>query len=243
MHGSHSVKREGTFLGIFDRLLGRRADTPLEIQVYRRLKLKGFEPAGIVNVGAYEGNWTRLARNVFPDAPVLMVEAQAAKAAALVAEFSLIDNVTIVNSLLSNRAGEEVIFYEMESGSSILPENSNVPRTERRLTSSTLDDVAADLAGPLLLKIDTQGSELAILSGGAATLARCEAVQLETALLPYNKDAPQIVELLVQMRAWGFVPYDFAGFIRPNGSDLVQTDIVFVREASGFRTSEFRFDI
>lgn len=81
------------------------------------------------------------------------------------------------------------------------------------------------------------------MRGGPRSLERCEVIQLETALLPYNEGAPQIVETMVQMKEWGFVPYDFAGFIRPTGADLVQTDIIFVRENSPLRATAFAFKV
>ena len=39
-----------------------------EEEAYRRLFHRGYRPASKVDVGAYEGNWTRLARCVFPEA-------------------------------------------------------------------------------------------------------------------------------------------------------------------------------
>ncbi len=225
------------------RQLIRGAPPPLEVRAYRRIKAKGFSPGAIIDVGAYEGNWTRLARSVFQDAPVLMVEAQVGQTSILDKVCADLPNVSLASAVLSSRAGDEVVFYEMATGSSLRPENSNVPRIERRLISRTLDDVAADFRGPIFLKIDVQGAELDVLGGGQRILEKCEVVQLEVALLPYNEGAPQIVDLLVQMKAWGFVPFDFAGFVRPNGTDLVQTDIIFVREASDLRAKTFVFQI
>lgn len=230
-------------LQIIKHVLGFPVEVPLEEQAYSRLKQKGFVPGAIIDVGAYEGHWTRTARKVFGDVPVLMVEAQPGKLGALENVADRLGGVTIENSLLSTTAGEEIVFYEMETGSSTLPENSNVPRIERRLVTRTLDEVASALPGPLFIKIDVQGAELRVLGGGQRTLERCEVIQLETALLPYNEGAPQIVETLLQMKEWGFVPYDFAGFIRPTGVDLVQADIIFVREGSPLRATTFTFKV
>src|SRR5262245_7983387 len=55
------------------------ASRSFEEVAYLRLKERGFVPAGIIDVGAYEGNWTRLARGIFGEVPSLMVEAQEAK--------------------------------------------------------------------------------------------------------------------------------------------------------------------
>ncbi len=216
----------------------------VEEVAYRKLAERGFRPAGIIDVGAYHGDWTRMARSVFHDTPALMVEAQEGKKPYLDAVCASLPKVSYASTLLGSQPGQQATFYEMETGSSLLPEQSNVPRTERTLTMRTLDEVAGEaLAGlePLFLKLDVQGAELQVLAGGAATLQRCEVVQLEVALLPYNRGAPTMLEVMSFMDARGFVPFDIAGFIRPNGRDLVQVDLMFARRDSALRPDYFNY--
>lgn len=213
----------------------------LEEEAYARLAAKGFAPDAIIDVGAWEGNWTRLARTQFGEIPSLMVEPQAAKRPFLEAVCSDFPLARYVSTVLSASAGETVTFYEMLSGSSFLQERSNAPRTETKLTTRTLDEVAADLPGSsLFLKIDVQGAELLVLAGGQDTLARSEVVQLEVALLPYNEGAPTFLEVLFYMDERGFVPFDFSGESRPNGH-LVQIDMIFVRRESPLRPKTISF--
>lgn len=223
------------------RLLGISEPVSPEIAAYERLKRKGFTPDRIIDIGAYEGSWTRLVRSVFDKVPVTMIEAQDGKRLLLDKVCREISDTSLVSALLGPAGGTAVTFYEMETGSSTRPENSNVTREEKIMTTQRLDDVIDASGTALFLKIDVQGSELDVLSAGQQTLARCEVVQLETALLPYNAGAPQITEVLVQMEEWGFSPFDFAGFIRPNGVDLVQTDVLFVRTNSTLRAKRFYF--
>lgn len=173
--------------------LGRPSFVADEEAAYRRLAVIGFKPAGIVDVGAYEGNWTRLTRRVFPDVPVLIVEAQEAKRPHLDAVTAELPGATYVSAVLGATAGEAVTFYEMETGSSLLPENSNAVRQERRMTTRTLDEVADGVPGSLFLKLDVQGAELKVLAGGEETLRRADVVQLEVAMLGYNAGAPTFV--------------------------------------------------
>ena len=226
---------------LLKRVLGIHAPPSPEIAAYGRLKAKGFTPGRIIDVGAYEGDWTRLVRGVFETSPVTMIEAQEGKKAALEAVCRELPGVTPVSALLGPTGGSQVPFYEMETGSSMRAENSNVARHEKLMTTQTLDEAAGQNGEKLFIKIDVQGAELDVLSGGLKILERCDVVQLETALLPYNEGAPQIAEVFVQMEKWGFSPYDFAGFIRPNGIDLVQTDVIFVRTASALRPLHFTF--
>lgn len=176
--------------------LGRAPFVAEEEQAYRRLAAAGFTPSGIVDVGAYEGNWARLARRVFPDAPIIMVEPQKEKQTLLEATCAELGNVSYVPAVLGAKTDTPVTFYEMETGSSMLPENSNVPRKKRNLITRTLDDVAVDLSGPLLIKLDVQGAELQVLEGAQKTLQHCEVVQLEVAVLPYNDGAPTFLEAI-----------------------------------------------
>ena len=41
------------------------------------LKKNGFSPSTIIDIGAYEGQWTPTTEKIFPQARVLVVEAQA----------------------------------------------------------------------------------------------------------------------------------------------------------------------
>ncbi|WP_120716551.1 FkbM family methyltransferase [Tsuneonella amylolytica] len=218
----------------------RRAPTPEE-SAYARLARKGYSPATIVDVGAYEGNWTRLARRTFPAARAIMCEVQPGKRAGLEAVASELGRVKLVSAVLSARADETVRFNEMETGSSLYPENSNVERTERELVTTTLDIATQGAEGPAFLKIDVQGAELDVLTGGQDFLAKCDLVQLEIALLDYNRGAPRFVDVIGYMDERGFVPYDIAGWSRPNRIDLVQMDLLFTRRDSPLRTTFFEF--
>lgn len=235
MEGEKSVKR------FLSAALGRERYVPPEEAAYLRLARKGYNPAAIIDVGAYQGDWTRLVNRVFPGRPVLMVEAQAGKTPFLDRVCAELPNARYVSSLLTSRAGETVSFFEMETGSSTLPERSNVSRKEMQLTTRTLDDVAGDITGPIFLKIDVQGAELEVLAGGESTLERSELVQLEVALLPYNEGAPTMLDVLAYMDRRDFVPLDISGLTRPNGVDLVQIDLLFTRRGSDLRTTFFKF--
>jgi FkbM family methyltransferase len=223
--------------GVFDQ----SSPFMMEEAAYGRLLDKGYAPDAIIDVGAYEGAWTRMARNVFGDVPSLMVEANAAKR-------SILDEVCVslplthyVSAVLSSSAGEVVTFYEMETGSSFLAEQSNAPRTKTTLTTQTLDEVAKDIPGSsIFLKIDVQGAELHVLAGGPDTVARASLVQLEVAMLPYNKGAPTILEVLSYMDERGFVPLDISGESRLTGH-LVQIDLLFAQRESALRPKFITF--
>jgi FkbM family methyltransferase len=210
---------------------------------YHRVLDRGFRPAGIVDVGAYEGNWTRMTQRIFGPTPALMVEAQPGKRAILEDVMHDWPQARLALCPLSRTAGEEITFYEMGTGSSFLAETSNAARTERELVTRTLDEVVnealPDIA-PLFLKVDVQGAELHVLAGGKQTLDRCELVQLETAMLQYNEGAPLMPEVAGYMADNGFLPIEVSGFSRP-GAVLVQIDLLFARAGSSLRPGSFTF--
>jgi hypothetical protein len=98
------------------------------------------------------------------------------------------------------------------------------------------------LREPLSLKLDIQGAELECLRGGDATLGKTEVVQLEVALLNCNETAPQAAEVITFMNSKDFAMFDIARFVRPNGINLVQIDIIFVRKTSNVRPDFFSFN-
>jgi FkbM family methyltransferase len=218
-----------------------RDDLPLDEQAYRRLAASGYAPASIIDVGAHDGNWTRLARRIFPDASILMIEPLSSKAESLRALADSLERTSFVDALLGAEAGRTVTFYEAGTGSSVHREQSNVEFKETSLKTSRLDDVAVQLDGPIFLKLDVQGAELEILDGGSKTLDRSDLVQLEVALLPYNEGAATFLQVIEYLDQRGFVPFDIAGMIRPTGAELVQVDMLFVSIGSPLRPKHFVF--
>ena len=211
--------------------------------VYRRLAARGFRPGGLIDIGAFRGDWTRMARSIFDNPPALMVEAQPALIPALRDFAASTPGVQYENALLARERGRTVEFHEMGTGSSMFAEASDAPRTSRTMTTETLDRVAAaglPDAGDLFVKIDVQGAELEVLSGASETLSRSALVQLETAMLQYNAGAPMLPDVVNWMAERGWLPIEVSGFSRPR-EQLVQIDLLFAPEPSSLRPQYFRF--
>lgn len=211
---------------------------------YFRLAKHGFRPNGIIDIGAYHGEWSRLIARIYPTTPILMIEAQAEKGPQLEAICALLPHAKFELSLLGNKEGSESVFNVMETGSSLYSERSNVPRTRCTLTMHTLDNVLKkhpQLKTPLLVKLDVQGAELDVLSGGNHALALAEVVQLEVALMNYNEGAPDMNAVINFMTARGFLFFDVCGFVKPDPRYLSQIDVLFVRKDSTLRRDHFVF--
>jgi len=78
-----------------------------------------------------------------------------------------------------------------------------------------------------LIKIDTQGSECAIINGGIETLKRTKWLLIELPVTEYNAGAASSNEIIEKLHSIGFVPHTF---IKDNvfQGTVVQKDVLFV---------------
>jgi len=105
-----------------------------------------------------------------------------------------------------------------------------------------LDDMAA-IPNLNLVKMDIQGAELTVLKNGVNKLKDCLAVQLEVSWICLYENQPGFGEIDVWMRAQGFAPHCFLDVkrwsiaptifnnnFRVPGNQLLESDIVYVRD-------------
>lgn len=115
-----------------------------------------------------------------------------------------------------------------------LPGSGSVREETIRLRTldSLLPELKLTAADKVLLKIDVQGYEGAVLDGGAATLARADAVYLELSLQPLYEGAPLMEELMTRLRRAGFAPVGLAPTFSSDATcHLLQVDGFFLRTA------------
>jgi len=218
-----------------------RLGFPTMAGLLQHLRANGFQPTAVVDVGAYVGEWTRLVAPIFPQAPVFMIEANPQSEATLRrVQQELGDRATLTVTLLGPEDKTGVPFYQLGAGSSVLEELTSFEKTAIRLPMRTLDGVLGDRlpSEGMLLKLDVQGFELAVLAGASKVLCGTQVVILETALLPYNQNAPLFADVVGFLRDAGFLVYDFCGqFRRQSDQTLFQTDVAFAREDSPLRAN------
>jgi FkbM family methyltransferase len=204
------------------------------------LRGRGVSPRSAIDGGACMGNWTRRFLNVFPRASVLMIEPQERHAEAL-RQYAAdnADRVKFAPALVGPPGVREVPFVVMEdrfggTGSSVLPENSDIPRHTVTMPVATLDEVIAahSMTAPDFIKLDVQGYELEVLKGARKALGQAEFVLLEVSTWQYNQGAPLLAEVASWMDAAGFRVYDMFAFQRRTDGVLLQIDLLFVRKTS-----------
>lgn len=231
-----ALVRLGGFFGALD---GQTAGFPSQEAAFRALKTLGWSPRACIDVGAYHGEWAAMFLDIFPDARVLMIEAQEGKRPALEQAVAAAGGrLALEVALLGAEEGREVEFSEMETGSSVFPESSHFPRSVVRKRLTTLDHLVArrsDHGPPQCLKLDTQGYELEVLRGATHTLSLVDAVLMEVSLVPINAGCPAFADVVAFMADAGFTLFDFCSQIRRKDGVLWQTDLLFIRKAGAIR--------
>ena len=115
-------------------------------------------------------------------------------------------------------------------------------RSTQAIQTRRLDDIA-ELPAIDFLKMDVQGAELMVLQNGRGKLAGCVAAQLEVSFVTLYKDQPAFGAIDLEMRAQSFIPHRFMDIKRwgvapaiigndPRiaGNQLLEADIVYVRD-------------
>lgn len=169
----------------------------------------------VLDIGANVGRFSVTANAVFPQARIVAFEPLPSCFAAAERAMASCGNSSILNIALGDSEGEiEMFANDFSPSSSILPMaqahkdafpfthgGKMVPIRTRRL-----DDVAAELnfEGPIFVKIDVQGFEREVLSGGMETIGRADVVLLELSFEELYEGQPLFAELFDTMRTLGF---------------------------------------
>jgi FkbM family methyltransferase len=207
----------------------------------------GLGPVGtVLDVGANVGQFALVARKVFPAARILSFEPFPAAAARLGEVFAGDPSFELVPLALSDEAGRHTFHVAAaEDSSSLLPIGDRQVAEFAHTRSvgaievdvARLDDVLADrppLAGPVLLKLDTQGTELAVLRGADKSLGQVDHVILEASFVELYVGQARATELVAHLLDRGFqlgAVYDVKTSIHTG--EPLQADFVFSRRSGG----------
>lgn len=216
----------------FDRFAYEVGHAPNMELALKAAAKRGLQPNTVIDVGAFEGNWSRMARAIWPKSQVVMFEPNSAKRDHLTRVAHEIGATTFAE-LLGAEDGASVSFNVMSTGSSVYSERSPLQRTSESRLLRRLDSLLPSVEQPGLLKIDTQGYELEVLKGATGLLDKLEAILLEVAIIEINEGAPLLDKVVSFMRDLDFVTYDILEIHRrPLDQATNQIDILFVRPSS-----------
>jgi FkbM family methyltransferase len=200
------------------------------INFLKQIQNLGLNIHTVYDIGAWNGDVSRNIKNqACPNANFVLFEANPAYESVL--------NATGFKNYcglaLSNPGRTHVDFYNgTNTGDSYYKETTAFydNQTAIQLPCITIDELVQrdKLPIPNFIKIDTQGSELDILSGATSILDRVDLIYTELPIVCYNKGAPGIQEYLEFFKQHRFVPIDI---LEKHHADnmLIQMDIMFMR--------------
>lgn len=173
---------------------------------YFKLKEKGFIPNNALDIGANVGVWVDIIRTVYPNLPILSIEANPNCEQQL-----SLKNPNYLITLLGSNTKDQTFHINSDdplcTGASVYKENTDYYENPNTiiLPTQTLNDIGGVYD---LIKIDVQGAELDILKGGMGVITECKFLQCELPVMDYNKNGAKIGDIISFLQPYGFELYD-----------------------------------
>ena len=210
-------------------------------QVFRRLRNLGYVPKSIFDVGASNSGWSCYIKRVVPEADFYLFEPLIDHSPAYQDFIQQILPIYPSFHLFKYALGEKngtvtmTIFEDTVSSTALNIAESGNKTTAVEAPMLTLDSAIEqfNLPQPQVIKIDTQGSELAILKGAAKTLPKVDVLFLECWLYRgYGSETPLLMEIAHWLLQYDFRLWDIGDPYRNDQGILATLDCVFVNTNS-----------
>ncbi|HCR48072.1 MAG TPA: hypothetical protein DIW24_00460, partial [Bacteroidetes bacterium] len=182
---------------------------------------RGFVPQGILDVGANRGEWTEMAKHIFPEVAVIMIEPQDEMRGFLQKVTSRLGHVEWIQAGAGATKGEMIqTIWKDLNGSSFVPKPGDIQTGHREQRISpivTIDGLLSERPHfvPDLVKMDIQGFEVEALKGAESIFGKTELFILETSLFRFlGKNQPITHDIISFMHEKGYEIYDITEFLR-----------------------------
>lgn len=184
-----------------------------------------LNPNSILDIGANIGDFAAKCKLLWPNSFVYCIEANehCEKYLNLKCDKYLI-------SLLGDENKESVYYTNKLNmicqGNSIYKEINHKDQIQISKKMVRLDSIFKNEEKFDLIKIDTQGSELKIISGGINLIKKSKYIILELSILQYNESSPLYNEVINKMLEYNFCPEKILNKCYINNK-LTQIDLLF----------------
>ncbi len=201
------------------------------------LRRAGFSCSGIIDGGAYVGDWTTQFWRVFPGVPSIIVEPLPEKKLALEKVAVMVKGSMVAFAALGAEPAR-ARFRLGETNSSLISGSEKVNGNVIEVEVVTIDNLLERSSfKPNLLKLDLQGFELEALKGCRALSEKFEVIVIEVSVLRIG-DVPIFNEVDNYLEREDFRLYDIIPqYYRPLDGALWQCDAIYVRKASNLLQS------
>jgi FkbM family methyltransferase len=189
----------------------------------------GLMPDVIFDIGAAQGEWSRRASKIWPNARIVGFEPNESRVPDLEETKAKVPNFSYLRCLLGSQVAE-IEYVDSLDRTSLYDRAATGPKAVAPML--TLDSLLTGdvIPPPGFMKLDVQGYELEILKGGQLALAAAQAVLLEVNVYHLSPEMPIVVDVLNYMQAHGFFWYDILGLLRRQTDDaMAHMDFLFLR--------------
>lgn len=210
-------------------------------QVYR-LFAQGIKPNTILDIGANRGMFSRCSHFIYPDAQIIAFEPLKDCFDELNKLKNSIENFESYNIAISDHQKKTVIHRSSYDYSSSLLEMGEIHKNAFPYSAKenlevvqveTLDSILSGKAikKPILMKIDVQGNEGAILDGATKTLEKTDYLLCELSFFQLYNQQLLFSEIYQKITSLGFHFYGQLGELQhPKTKAALQIDALFKRQ-------------
>jgi FkbM family methyltransferase len=205
----------------------------------RWLQARGIRT--VIDVGGYIGSFAYAMRTILPEAQIYSFEPLEANYRALIRNLTPLGRFQAFQTALGETAGTLDFYQDDFSASSSALAMADLhrrafPQTGRQtrvtVPLARLDDYLEQmtLQPPVLLKLDVQGYEAAVLRGAARTLLQVDFLMCELSFAELYTGQPLFEDLYSLLVGCGFrFAGSFDSLLSPLDGSILQADGLFIR--------------
>lgn len=209
---------------------------------FQRIARHDFNIKSVIDIGASDGKWSKMAMHFLPEARYLALEPLDERSASLKTLRQKKTNFDYVLCVAGESNNNKVVLNVSDDldGSTVGGRDGE----QRIVQERTIDSIVSEkkLPGPFLLKFDTHGYELPILNGAKQTLLETNIIIMEVYNFRITQTSLRFHEMCEYLERFGFRCYDMASpMLRCHDKAFWQMDLFFCRKDSKiFSHNEYR---
>lgn len=203
--------------------------------------LKQYDIKTILDIGANDGHWSAEMRALFPYAQIYAFEPLTDCFKGVERRFAHDSRFRVFNTALGDTDGATKIERSSFHPSSSLRAMAQLHKdlypksattTSEKIEMRRLDSLAPDLllTPDVLVKMDVQGFEDRVITGGRNTLTQARVLIIETSFVRLYENQPLFGDIHDMMRSLGFAYHGNCGeHFSPKTGERIYEDSVFKR--------------
>lgn len=194
----------------------------------KRCSQRGINPRTIIDIGASNGQWSKLCMETFPEADYLLVDAQDAHTDDLKKFVNKNKNAQFIVAAAGKKDGK--IYFDNHAKLGGLASDTPFKNgVEVPVISLDNEVKRKQLKGPYLLKLDTHGFEVPILDGAKEIMKSAELIIMETYNFQITNDSLKYYQMCAYMEELNFSPIEMVDLmLRKNDKSFWQMDTFFI---------------